>query len=213
MSDEALRIRVTGLTLMDTLQAVAARAKNLTEPMRDCGEYLLRETHEHFKHEEGPDGTPWLPLSPATIKAKGHDNILHDSGRLQNSLTYRVSRTGFELGTNVVYGPIHQFGGTVEHEPREVTVRLATDARGNLLSQARDERGRHLPFGSPKATGRRRNLVVFAKEGAKRSIQGRFKVDAYKTTIPARPFLGVNNEDKTEFGVILKAYVFKPLAK
>src|SRR5690242_11027234 len=39
-----------------------------------------------FENEKAPNGEPWAPLAPATIKEKGHDVILHRTGALGQSL-------------------------------------------------------------------------------------------------------------------------------
>ena len=41
----------------------------------------------------------------------GRGKILLDTGHLRGSITYKASRTGVRVGTNVVYGRIHQLGG------------------------------------------------------------------------------------------------------
>ena len=44
-----------------------------------------------FENETAPDGTGWAPLAASTIKAKGHDVILHETGRLGTSLFSRTA--------------------------------------------------------------------------------------------------------------------------
>jgi phage gpG-like protein len=96
--------------------------------------YDLEKDHrEFFAGEHTPDGTPWLPLAESTIRRKGHDTILRDTGRLNRSLTSggltsdgesvreivdEGPNKGFSFGTSVPYGIIHQEGAPVGKIPR-----------------------------------------------------------------------------------------------
>jgi phage gpG-like protein len=57
-----------------------------------------------FAAGEDPYGKPWEALRTR----KGQP--LRDTGRLQNSISFRASGTGFSLLTSVVYAPFHQEG-------------------------------------------------------------------------------------------------------
>lgn len=82
---------------------------------------VLEEQHEtFFDNEKGPSGSPWPELSPVTVKRKGHDKILYETGRLKASLTgpgtdsiREISDQGDGLlfGTEVPYSIFHQRGG------------------------------------------------------------------------------------------------------
>lgn len=205
--NEGVKIELKGANLKRILAQLAASSADLTRPMRDVGEYLLRETMERFQNEKDPDGNKWKPLAPATIAAKGNANILSQSGRLLRSILYRPYRTGVEIGTNLEYAAIHQFGGTIKREAHDVTLRFRTNAKGDLLSQARDTRGRHLPFDAPptgpRMADRRRQLVVFAKDSHKNAVEMKAKVGAHEFDMPSRPFLGINDTDRGEVAGIL----------
>ena len=117
------------------------RGANTRTAMASIGEYMLRRTDERFSAEEDPEGNPWQPLSPATLKKKKHTKILTESSNLRSRIVYDADVDSVALGTNVIYGAIHQLGG---------------------------------------------------KAGK-----------GHKVTIPARPYLGVNDEDLKEFIEIL----------
>ena len=102
---------------------------------------LLRQKDQLFQASRDPDGNTWTKLSTKAerrktkknrltdeqIAAKGGNfkshKILVDTGELKNSLTspqapYQVgSTTGnvVELGTNVPYAAIQNFGGTIQN--------------------------------------------------------------------------------------------------
>jgi len=89
---------------------------DLSEPMLEVREVMLNAVHDRFESETDPDGNRWRRLSPATLVArrrrgKGGVTILRASGRLIGSIAPRSDATSATVGTNVVYGAIHQFGG------------------------------------------------------------------------------------------------------
>ena len=94
-------------------RALARLAAVLSHPddiMDRIGRYLVASTHRRFERERAPDGTPWL--KSARVIAEG-GQTLTDTGRLRGSIAYVLTDggRGVEVGTNVVYAAIHQFGG------------------------------------------------------------------------------------------------------
>lgn len=78
------------------------------------------------------------------------------------------------IGSNVKYAWIHEFGGRIHHEPRQMKIRHKTDARGNLIKQAVNP-----------------NLIVFAKAGAsaRRVRETVVQAKAFDVNMPERaPF-------------------------
>jgi len=116
--------------------------------------------------EAGGRPAKWAPSQ--RVKKKGGKTLVK-SHRLVNSITARAYPNRAEVGTNVVYAAIQQLGGTVRHGARTQT--LAFKKKGGFLGR--------------KAAGKRRTAVrvAFARIGAR------------DTTIPARPFLLVQDED------------------
>jgi phage virion morphogenesis protein len=110
-----LSARITGAPeIARRLDALLRVAGNRTPTIRKIGAAILFSTQRRFEREQAPDGTPWRPLAPATLAARGRGGtpqILRDSGRLYASLTYRATNDEAAVGTNVVYGAIHQLGG------------------------------------------------------------------------------------------------------
>jgi len=76
------------------------------------------------------------------------------------------------IGSNVIYAAIHEFGGRIHHEARQMKVRHRTDARGNLVKQSSNS-----------------NLLVFAKAGRKRVRETTVQAKAHDVIMPERaPF-------------------------
>lgn len=122
-----------------------------TEPMMDeIGGMLVASTVQRFEQGVAPDGTPWKE----SIRAREQGGqTLVDSARLKQSITHRPAPGQVEVGTNVIYAAIQQFGGTI--------------------------------------TAKSARALVFRIPGA-----GWATVSS--VTIPARPFLGLSDEDAAE---------------
>jgi phage virion morphogenesis protein len=109
-----------------------ALAKGVPERLtRAVAEGVASRTIRRFDEQKGPDGRPWPPLSPATLmgevgpkdRLKGGGfsaraqrrmalrKALIRTGRLRNSIAWKVMGSRVYVGTNVAYARIHQFGG------------------------------------------------------------------------------------------------------
>jgi len=134
-----------------TLGKVLSKLSDFSGPFKEFGEYLTTETQDRFDAERSPDGAPWKPLNENyrawKVEKRGFDKILTFDSNLRDRIVYDAGRQSFEMGTNVVYAAIHQFGGR---------------------------------------TGR-----------------------GHKANMPARPFLGVNEQDADELQTILNDHIFE----
>lgn len=149
---------------------VSARLAELVNRLTDTGPFLdavglhlVEQAGENFRGQHDPDGTPWAPLRPSTIKAREKAGqvpltILRRNSKTGSSLAGSINHEltgndGVRIGSPVIYAAIHQFGA----------------AQGQFgASMGKDKLGRdhfhHLPWGD----------------------------------IPARPFLGVGQDDEAE---------------
>lgn len=124
------------------LTAIAALQSSLRDPqplLRAIGTGLLSNTQDRFDAETGPDGAAWKPLSAWYLAHKRGPGILRGAGMrggLQGSLSMDVERGAVIIGTNKVYGAIHQFGGVIH--PKNPSGRLMMrDYRGRPIGVAR----------------------------------------------------------------------------
>lgn len=112
----SVSLSVSGLTavehFMDALVAKGADTRVLMERIGIVGETSVSD---NFEGEHGPDGAPWKPSHRA--KTKG-GKTLTDSGILNTSIESHATTDGVEIGSNLIYAPIHQFGGTITGNPR-----------------------------------------------------------------------------------------------
>lgn len=90
------------------LAKLAERTGNLTPVMRTIGEIVRESVERNFEEGRSPDGKNWQPSIRALLTG---GKTLIDKAILKNSLNVRASRDRVSVGTNVIYGAIHQFGG------------------------------------------------------------------------------------------------------
>lgn len=161
-----ITITIEDAQVTEALQELQGRMTDMTKPMDDIGELLIRTTRERFGEGKSPDGVPWAAKSLATIEAyrrragKGVNTRvdtrpLHGpSGALQSTIFKRTGPDFVEVGSPQVYAAVMQFGA---------------------LEGAFGQTG----TGSPIPWG----------------------------TIPARPFLGISDTDRTAILEILTEWL------
>ena len=179
------RVEITRNTASPKLKRLAARLHGEGRQLlfADMGEYLLRSTRERAAKQIDPDGNKWRALSPGYAKWKakkrpGVPVLKFDFHMLGDQLSYEAGQDELLVGTNAPYGAIHQFGGTVH----------------------RAAHSRKLAFGKDKPN----RMKVFARAGSKDVDHEQWAtVDAYDVTLPARPWLGLSQEDDTELLAIV----------
>ncbi|MBU4274009.1 MAG: phage virion morphogenesis protein [Planctomycetes bacterium] len=100
--------------IVKALDRLHAKAGRMAPAMKNIGEVVLQSTQNRFGSQTDPDGRPWQKLKASTITGKslrGHsDKILRQRGYLADSIRYQANDAGVRIGTNRIYGAIHQFG-------------------------------------------------------------------------------------------------------
>ncbi|MFI0477406.1 phage virion morphogenesis protein [Paracoccus jiaweipingae] len=94
------------------LKAAQRAAADMTPLMEDIG--LALETSARTRIAEtnvSPDGVAW-PKSFRVETAQG-GKTLFDTGRLRDSITHIAGPGEVEIGTNLIYAAVHQFGATI----------------------------------------------------------------------------------------------------
>lgn len=98
-----------------------------------------------------------------------------DTGRLRDSITFAFNPAAYEaeIGTNVVYGPIHEFGGIIQ-------------PRGHPFLA--------IPIGTLKGSPREHGDLFFLPTGNEGVLLDRAGIPQYalkrEVVIPARPYFG-----------------------
>jgi len=128
-----ISISIDDKALHDALARLQAVGQHLQPAMANVGDMLVSRVTECFERGESPDGEQWEPLAESTkrgrlrhnksnfrkngkLSARGRRESaagaqpLVDTGNLRNSITRNVSGNSVEVGTNLIYGALHQFG-------------------------------------------------------------------------------------------------------
>lgn len=101
------------------------------EALNNIGAMFWRRTRQLHERQVDPWGNRWRPLSPYTVRKKGHATILYDTGRLLRSYHWRLEgNNAVRFGTDVPYAAVHQFG--TKRVPRRPILPLTKGGKVNL---------------------------------------------------------------------------------
>ena len=103
-----IRIEITDSGAISGFRRIISQLDNPRPIFDQIGGRLVDSTKHRFEIESGPNGARWKP-SIRALREGG--KTLRKSGDLFRSLTHNVLSDGIEIGTNIVYAAIHQFGG------------------------------------------------------------------------------------------------------
>ncbi len=110
-------VKLTPIGVNEAEAELVELIKHLRDPapaLREIGEHLDLSHRMRWDHQQSPDGSPWEPLSLATVVRKAKKGLASDilvgRGDLRNLLRYTVTKKGLQFGTDRVYGATHQFG-------------------------------------------------------------------------------------------------------
>lgn len=106
--------------LTRALQQLQRRMADMTPVMQEIGEYLVESTKARFVAGIDPQGIPWAAKSPVTMAAtaarekKSIDPrpLFGPTGLLSSQINYEAGPDHAEVGSNLVYAAMMQFGGT-----------------------------------------------------------------------------------------------------
>jgi phage gpG-like protein len=193
------RFEINNDAVRQRLMGYSAAARDLSRAMELIGISGMASTDMRFEREVGPDGQAWAALAPSTIKRKakaGREAKLQWSGRLRASFTRLVDSTSVTWGTNVPYARAHQHGADIS--------RYAQTVLNSFVSQRRVKRSVTRKDGTVvEYSG-----LLFARTGDKRVVaMARRVVGEGRIVIPARPFAGINDEERGLYVTIIKDHV------
>jgi len=154
--------------------------------LKQIGTLMVAESQRAFKQQQF-GATRWdqrAPINVFGIIADFHEGkrkpparrferrpALRDTGRLAQSIAFKVLGDTVEVGTNVEYASVHQRGGETESKP--ITDQLRRNLWKWLKTQGSDIK-------------RRMGWVLNAK----------FRGQTLKQQVPARPFIGITTETR-----------------
>ncbi|MBT0665757.1 phage virion morphogenesis protein [Geobacter pelophilus] len=177
--------------LRQRLHTMITRGADPQPLLRQIAGIMDDEVQQNF--EAGGRDPKW-PESKRVKKSGGQTLI--KSAQLVNSIQQFVTANAAGLSTNKEYAAIHNFGGEIKRGPHYSTVRLRTDARGNLLRQSTE--------------GLKANLAVFAKASHKRTVT-RFRFNnGYTINMPQREYFKISPTGLENIKWAAVQFVFGP---
>lgn len=214
------------MTVTHDLNKISELLTNVTGPkadklfddiLRTSADYMVRETKKRFVQQRGPDGQPWKPLSPVTIRARmqglggratkrsrgrgfagGHKRLL-DTGALMKSIVpRRTSKFEIAVETNVPYAVYQQKGVNARRTERQawwMIFNLIDPAAAGMKFEDVD----NLP--PDKRAEARMRILRLVK--IKNTLLKRPQV------IPATPFMGISDENETGLAKVAAFHVEK----
>lgn len=163
-SDNLVNITVNDKSLRQSLNALEMAAEDMTPAMRKIAATLLAETQLNFLDEGRPGWTPSLAAQ------KRNGQTLQDKGRLMRSVSTDYDDRQAVVGTNVIYGAIHQFGGEIKHRARQQAIHWRAGSDGKWRMSKRK----------------------------KADITQSYQSGAYSSEMPARPFLPLTGDGELQ---------------
>lgn len=127
--------------VLEEIERINQKGGNLSVLMKDIGHTLDSMATEALDNETSPDGTPWQPLKPATLRRKQQSRTLYETGDLQ-MIQVESDHNSVTIGTNAkskagyAYPAVHQFGSKDGHTPARAFLPFEQD--GDLMDVAAD---------------------------------------------------------------------------
>jgi phage virion morphogenesis protein len=121
-----ITIQVDDSQVEAALNEIEKAAGNMLPVFQVIGRKVTAKINIGFRSGRGPTGSVWAPLRFR------NGQPLRDTGRLNRSITANATQQYVDIGTNVQYGPVHQFGATIKPKKAKRLV-FANKARGGLV--------------------------------------------------------------------------------
>ena len=108
-----INITIDSVALDAALARLLQSSSNLRPALYAIGHNIAEDIRLGFTNQLSPAGNPWAQLSAATVanRRQGSSVPLNDTGLLKNSITHNVNGNSVEIGTNVIYAAMMNFGG------------------------------------------------------------------------------------------------------
>lgn len=174
---DAFTIRLDDTAVLARLAEISRRVGNMAPAMKAIGEVLSESTKERFSTSLAPDGSRWAPNAQATV--------LGTLARIKGAYSKRDGRLT-KKGATAAAGkrPLVDTGILQD------SIRYQVSADGNSVE-----------IGTNRFAGEWTGGAAVHQFGTTKAGRGR------KTTIPARPFLGISAADRGEVLAILDRFL------
>lgn len=192
-----------GIKIIPYYEGVTRRLERLSAQiagdmplLNELGIEGVRQIVLNFK--AGGRDTKWRTSARAR---KQGGQTLKDTGNLRSSVSYQIQGRSVVVGSNVKYGRIHHFGGTIKHPGGTPYIRIGPnpmDIRFLRLSSS---------FTPGKKTKQQKGIRKINK-ALKSGAEVKY-TKPHDIKIPARPWLVWSEKAKKRFKSILKSKIEK----
>jgi phage virion morphogenesis protein len=183
---ETIEIKIDDQEVSTYLQKLRAATFNLLPTMEKIAGAMKEAVERNFAAGGRPE---WHPLSKAYLKQKKAmgfgDKILIRTGKLRSSITESFGRDYAQVGSNLEYATIHQFGGDITIPPHR----------------------RELYFNLNRRTGEVGTKFV---KKSKSNFAQEVNHPGGRTTMPARPYLQLTVSDLESIRTIVQQAITNP---
>lgn len=176
---------------LERLRLALPLSGDMSPAMRSMARVLKAGAQLRFRSGKGPDGNDWKKSRRALNEG---GKTLNLTRRLRNSITTAYTHTSATVGTNVAYAAIHQFGGIIRAKKGPFLAIPVTPAARAAGSPTR------MP-GLRVWQTLKGQFVMGDEKGTVHFLLRR------QVTMPARPFLGASQADRTELLRVLQEHL------
>lgn len=125
-----IKIEIYSQPVNDMLARLIRQGQNMSPVMESIGMELESRVSNRFETKTDPNGAPWAPWKPSTVKSypkKGHKTLLDRYGDMLRSLTHQSDSDSAIIGFGQPHAEYHE-AGTKHMVPR----RLLTNGGGSI---------------------------------------------------------------------------------
>lgn len=106
-------IEIDSKSVQDAFDRLVATGRDMTPITHAIGKEMETRIQARFESKTDPDGHPWAPWKPSTVKSypkNGNRKMLDRHGDMLGSLNYQADSNSVSVGFGQPYAKYHEFG-------------------------------------------------------------------------------------------------------
>ena len=111
MAGAFIGVEADDRVLREYLAQLQEKARDLSGPFDEIGQYLVSEFQDTMERGVSPSGENWGQSKPSERATRENGQTLIDRGHLRDSITHDPFEQQLDVGSAMIYAAIHQFGG------------------------------------------------------------------------------------------------------
>lgn len=139
-----IKVKLEADNFKDFMKQLKQGTKNMAPAFRDFADYMRKETENQYATETDPEGRPWAPLKPSTIKRKKTPYKLRETLVMYNSIGVNVTDEKFIFAIKDDKYKYHHTG--TSKMPARVVLAITNDRRKKanefVIAQIRRVKGK-----------------------------------------------------------------------